>query len=187
MAIICVDLDGVVCDFNSAYTKLLMKINPTIKVDYLAADFPTEWDWDKAIGFTYADREAAWTEIKHSGLFWRSLFPYPTAWEDLSTLYDLRKQHDIYFVTARPGLTAKQESEEWLRGHGFPGATVIIAIEKELIVNAVKADCIIDDNPKNLLYQTNTKTILFKRPYNKLYWNSFNQTVTTVREALDGL
>lgn len=183
---ILVDLDGVVADFNSAFARLLKRINPSIILDATAPDFPDCWNWPERYGYSKEDESKAWAEVKHSGVFWRSLFPYPNGYADVEHLNILQRTHEIYFVTSRPGVTAKRESEEWLRGMGFNGPTVIIcdSHSKADFVQAVKIDMVIEDKPETLLDCNNTHTVLVRRPYNKGYWGYFNDTVDSVREAV---
>lgn len=184
MANILCDVDGILADWNSSFIKLLTSIEPK-NVDPWAADFPATWNWPKNMGFTEETIEKAWTEVKHSGMFWKSLHPYATAYEDLKFLNKIRQANDIYFVTQRPGKTAKVETEKWLSGRGFETPTVVICDRKDLFCRAANVEIMIEDNPEKLLKAPpETVTALFKRPYNEGYWGYFNKTVSSVREAL---
>lgn len=183
-----IDLDGVLVNFNDTYTRLLMKIEPGIKVDLFAADFPPCWEYDTHYGFSKETIRKAWTEIRNSGIFWRFLFPYANAPSDLRLLRQM--DADIYFVTTRPGPTAKRETEQWLESQGFFGPTVVIAGNKLAFCEAVGATHLIDDKPENLgdpAVALPWKRALFKRPYNKDYWGKYDASVESVREALNGL
>lgn len=182
--VIVADIDGCICDFNTGFAKLLKKVNPVPKVDIFDSGFPAIWGWPKHYGYSSEDEDKAWTEVKNSGMFWRSLYPYVTAWDDLEFLQSLSKKHDIYFVTTRPGNTAKDESEQWLIGHGFKRPTVIISYDKPLFCAAVKANIIIDDKPDNMREANGVETMLFCRPYNVAEQGSFSRNVNSYREAL---
>lgn len=183
--IIACDLDGCLVDFNSGFAKLLRSINPTVKLDPFDTLFPSVWDWPSHYGYSADDEIKAWTEVRNSGVFWRGLFPYATAWEDLELLNSKRDAWDIYFLTTRPGKTAKMESEAWLAQHGFKNPTVVISGDKQLFCEAVTASMIIDDRIDNLMNQSGAvKTALFKRPYNEGYRGIFNMDVSSLREAL---
>jgi len=124
-------------------------------------------------------------EVRHDGLFWRSLFPYATAYADLELLQKLEPKHDLYFCTSRPGATTKQQSEVWLRAQGMQNPTVVVSNNKTAFCAAIRADIIIDDLPENLLAQHLTvKQVLFRRPYNRGYHGYFSATVDSIREAL---
>jgi len=186
-----IDMDGVTSDFNSSMARLLKQINPMVKVDFTADDFPSCWEWPTHYGYSAADEQQAWTEIIHGGLFWRSLFPYATGNSDLIYLNSLQKKHDIYFVTSRPGVTAKWQSEEWLRAHGVANPTVVVTpkhASKKLIVQAVDIKLVVEDKPETLLdLPLGVVTVLMKRPYNKAYWGTFERSVNSVKEGLEGL
>jgi len=75
-----------------------------------------------------------------------------------------------------------------LKNYGITNPTVIITDKKGLICKGLEADIIIEDSPDNLLdvfaSSIKTKCVLFKRSYNKGFWNYFFGTVDSVREAL---
>lgn len=165
----------------------MTRIDPRVKFDVTSPAWPDRWDW-----WDHVEKgvvEKAWTEVKNSGLFWKSLFPYTTSWDDIKKLNSIRRDHDIYFLTKRFGKTAKAETEEWLYGHGYMNATVILCDEKPEFCDACNIDILIDDRPENLnvffggMVEYSWKCYLFKRPYNIEYWHKMN-SVTTVREAL---
>lgn len=184
-----IDIDGVLADFNTSFGKLLMKIQPELKIDIYSSAYPAVWDYPKHYGFSAETINAAWTEVKNSGLFWRSLFPYMTAHKDIWELSKARWVHDIYFVTTRPGKTAKAETEEWLRANGFENATVVICYDKPILCEAMKIDLIVDDKPENLWMEYGgCRRALFKRPYNKEHWSDTSlMLVDSVREALNAI
>jgi len=184
---IAIDLDGCLADFNLAFAQMLNRIEHKT-IDIYADAFPVVWHWPEHYGWQAETIEKAWTEVRESGFFWKLLFPYPTAQEDLKFLNSLRKEHEIYFLTNRVGKSAKIEAEEWLASRNFPYPTVVICAKKGLFCKALDIDVIVDDSPDNLLdaygASINTKCILFKRPYNQGNWDHFPGTVTSIREAL---
>lgn len=176
-----------ICDFNGGLARLLKRINPGVIVDTTASSFPDCWGWPTRYGYSKDDESRAWAEVRHSGLFWKSLFPLPNGYADLEHLNFMQKQHDIYFVTSRPGATAKRETEEWLRGHGYDNPTVVICDStlKAKFVEAVGIQMVIEDKPETLLKMPfGVRTALVKQPWNKGYWGYFNATVESVREAV---
>jgi hypothetical protein len=187
-----IDLDGVLVDFNTGFAKLLHKINPQVKMDYMDSVFPACWGWPHYYGYSVEDERRAWQEVTTNGVFWGALFPYETAYKDLVLLYELQnKKNEIYFVTSRPGITAKKQTEEWLYGHGFPGATVIIceSNRKAQLAAAIQADVMVEDRPETLMdLPLTTKARMICRPYNISYVNYFGgKAFKSVREALDGI
>jgi len=187
---IMVDLDGVLCDFNFAFAHLMNGVEYK-DVDLYSENFPAVWNWFPHYGWHPETTARAWAEVRECGFFWKLLQPYPNAYEDLKHLSNLSKTNDIYFITNRPGKTAKAESEEWLASRGIVNPTVIVSDKKGLVCKGIGIDIAIDDSPDNLLdifaSSHATKCILFKRPYNVGYWSYFWGTVTNVREALNGI
>lgn len=181
---IAVDVCHVLADFSHSFAKLMNSIQSR-PVDIYDPSFPVCWQWFEHYGWSDETIQKAWTEVKFSGSFWKFLHPLPNAYEDLKFLNAIQKYHDIYFVTNRPGPTAKQETEEWIAGRGYLNPTVVISGKKELFCQAADIDIIIDDSVDNLLkIKSGTKTILFKQPHNKAHWGYFGGTVNTIREAL---
>ena len=184
---IAIDLCGVVAQFNLSFAQLLQRIQ-RVDVDIFASDFPKVWSWPEHYGWSTDTINRAWAEVKASGFFWKMLFPYPSAHEDLKFLESLKPKHEIYFITSRLGGTAKPETEEWLAARGITNPTVIISSKKGLVCKGLEADVIIDDSPDNLLdvfgASINTKCVLFNRPYNVGYRNYFWGTCDSIREGL---
>ena len=186
--IFAVDLDGVLADFNVAFVKLLIRYGAD-RTLFRPGDpeWPDRWAWyDQA---TPSAVLGAWGEAQNSQMFWRYLFPYPTAKKDFQTLNTARDQgHDIYFLTTRPGKTAKRETEEWIYWQGFCKPTVIITKDgtKHLVTESIQADMIVDDKPANLYgHHEGCKRFLIDRPYNREAKFGYGQRVSTVSEALN--
>lgn len=180
-----VDIDGVLADFPTAFTKILMKIEPQTKVDMYAPDFPCKWDWFDV--FQQETVARAWIEVKGSPNFWSTLQPTLNGATDIAVLNTLNYNHEIYFVTNRAGDNPKAQTEAWLERQGFDYPTVIICKDKQGFCNAIKADAIIEDLVDNMA-GLECQTFLIKKPYNKIYWKTMPFTaVNTVREALDAL
>ena len=146
--IIGVDIDGVLANFNVAFAKLLQKLSGRTLVDPESIN-PTEWHWPQAIGYTSKEIDACWRDIQTSSGFWAGLAPLPNVSYFLWALK--RSAHDVYFATARPGLSAKHQTEVWLAHHGYSLPTVLITEQKWVIAKALKFDAYIDDNRGNCL------------------------------------
>lgn len=142
------DLDGVIANFTDSYAAILTK-QTGIKFPKNSASWPTVWYWDRAAGITKAQEKAAWDEITNTA-FWAELPILPEGRETLGELQALRfAGHQIYFITSRPGRFAKLLTEQWLRDHGFPGATVLIADKKGPLADGLQLDVFVDDKPEN--------------------------------------
>lgn len=183
-----IDVDGCLADFQISFAKILQRIQP-IKVDIYDSSFPCCWDWMDYYGWDKETTARAWTEAENCGYFWKMLHPYPTVHADLKRLDYLRGcGHEVYFVTHRRGKTAKVETEDWLSARGMTNPSVIICEgdKKGDLCATLGINLIVDDAPSTLLkVPEGIKTILMARPWNKDYQEYFNQTVTSIREALD--
>src|SRR5207247_11337260 len=100
---------------------------------------------------------------------------------------------DVYFLTSRPGMCAKFQTECWLFGQGmkipYIPTVLILNHGKADVVTALKLDAMIDDRPDNLMNLPSTcRKFLFKRPYNEQWYDEegYRDTtrVTSVTEML---
>ena len=180
------DMDGVLANFNDAYADLLNKHAGTD----LTPTYHT-WDWDKACGFSSEVRSKAWKEISTTD-FWFNLMPLDGALDALDRLGELAESNDVYFITVRNGKEAKQQTEDWLFGHGINHPTVLISSEdKTPIINGLKLDFYVDDKidhihraHTNRLPQKFTQLYLVDRPYNSGYDQGGITRVQDVHKAL---
>lgn len=169
-----VDIDGVLADFVSAHSAVLF--NQTgIKLPPVSDEWPDVWDYDKAAGFTSAQRSAFWEEVKTTS-FWASLLPLEGALEAIARLNELQGDgHEVYYITSRPGHKVKHLTEVWLRWHGAENPTVIISNDKGSIAKGLELEVMIEDKPENLVdvaratYVPNSHCRLYltDRPYNR--------------------
>jgi len=174
-----VDLDGVLADWDTAFVKLLID---TSGRNLCPSDWanPPCWDWPKLYGYTTDEVSAAWEVIKASSYFWQNLKPYATTAQDIDALSLRRDTGDeVYFITARPGVRVKMQTEWWLKVHGyyqqFPVPTVLISSHKGLCAQALELNAYIDDRSENIIDVSNVvprvKTFVMDRPWNRnLEW-----------------
>jgi uncharacterized HAD superfamily protein len=167
-----IDIDGVLADFVTSYNALIRE-RTGIHIPPASDTYPDVWEYDVAAGLTSEQLGMLWAEIR-KGQFWATLHALPGAVEDLQRLWELRRDHDIYFITSRPGLKAKRLTEQWLSWHGYPDATVLItkgAKEKALVAAGLELDVFVEDNATNLatIMNMNPKLApyLIDRPYNR--------------------
>lgn len=164
------DIDGVLADFNAAFINRVIDVTD---VDYFPPrpfDIPM-WDYPQHYGYSAEAVGKVWDNIIADPTFWQNLFAYPYTWEALGEATKLVEAgHDIYFVTSRPGVIAKQQTERWLAMAGFDALpTVLISSHKGLVARALKLDFYIDDRWDNALdvAVTRTKTFMVTRPWNQ--------------------
>ena len=166
-----IDLDGLLCDFNKSYVRILGEMGSPVIFPIDDPDWPPCWDYDKAAGVLQEHQDAAWAYIRKSQMFWFNIRPMRNVESDINNLRRVKLcGHDIYFVTNRPGVSAKAQSEDWLMKYGFPMPTVLVTVEgmKYLVTQALGIDACVDDKPGNLEgHGPDTKLFLFDAPYNR--------------------
>lgn len=188
-----IDIDGCLANFTDAYADLLRKVS---KRDLLKGDFLSQhavWDWDKAAGYTSAERSAAWAEIHRDDQFWFNLKPLRGALDAIEYLEELSEDNDVYFITHRSGVQCKQQTEDWLFGHGITHPTVLISgDDKTPLIRGLELDFYTDDK-FSTLYKANSQRLeskyvqlyLVDAPYNRgTEINGINR-VKDVMSALD--
>jgi uncharacterized HAD superfamily protein len=170
-----IDVDGVLADFNKTYITRCLDV--TGKDLFPARPFEiTTWNYPESYGYTKEEVSAVWESIKADRVFWASLRPYETTSDDMDALMTrMRAGDDVYFITARPGVNAKRQTEGWLYAqmglvalHPFT-STVLITSHKGLAARTLDLDIYIDDRWENCLdvAQTKTRTFLLDRPWNR--------------------
>lgn len=167
--IIGVDIDGVLADFNAHFIEYVIAVTGRDLFPARPFDIPC-WNYPEHYGYTPAEVSKVWVSIKQSASFWSRVSPYDDAFSALDTLVD-RFRDDVYFITARPGLLAKRQTEDWLRLVGYPKAAVLITSHKGLAARTLELDVYIDDKFENALEvaQTSTRSYLLTRPWNTAY------------------
>src|SRR3990167_8320586 len=127
--IIGLDCDGVLADFNRDYIELI--VARTGKDLFPARPFTiTTWEYPELYGYSRTEIKKVWHDIITDDSFWARLLPYSDARQFLDDLWDL--DHDnVYFITQRPGQTAKVQTEFWLKTLlGWDLPTVLVSGEK---------------------------------------------------------
>lgn len=183
-----IDLDGVLCDFNTKFIDVVIKVTGQDLFPPRPFDIPC-WNYPEFYGYLKPDVTAVWDYIKSSSYFWECLPTYESTTEDLHQLYGrFLAGDDITFITSRPStatITAKRQSELWLL-HKFGGGknhqfipTVIVTSEKGDAARLLELDAYIDDRWENCLdvactEDENAKNIGVKvymvdRPWNRAY------------------
>lgn len=168
--VIGIDIDGVLANFEAGFAPILTSVSG-IKFPRLnQPGWPDSWDWDLEAGITPKQQSAAWTKLKASPTFWLDLPTHPGAIPFLQWLSN--RSDDLYFITSRPGIAAKWQTERWLKRHGFFGApTVLISGQKGLAAQALQLSHYIDDKWENCLdvieRSPSTKVYMKICPYNR--------------------
>lgn len=163
--------DGCLADFNSAFIRRIIDV--TGRNLFPEGYEPHTWDYPEALGYSPTETDEVWRSIKQDRMFWATLPAYPTTPAFLG-LVATRSEDDFYFITARPGIQAKRQTEEWLF-HYTPWSkplfnwTVLVSSHKGLCAQALGLDRYLDDKWENAesIATTNTKSYLLDRPWNQ--------------------
>lgn len=155
-----IDLDGVVADFNTGWTRRYNREFGT----QLTPEMITEWG--SMVPLTrFGSIDDFWEWARNDGgdgLFHR-LPTYPGA---VDALHRLDEEHDIVVITTKPHW-AYTETFLWLADHGIPATEVHITEEKWWIA----CDVYLDDGPHNLealVRERPDRTVCrFVRPWNR--------------------
>ena len=157
------DIDGVLADFILGYTKLGMKMG------FLNRSWSTlsqrTWDMPE---IPKAQQDAMWEKIKQDSWFWTELEPL----QDKDTFAEISDLDGaVYFVTSRPGVNVKHQTEMWLTQQGISRPTVLISSLKGQVASGLKATHLIDDKAGNCVYvayeSPKTQVYLLDREYNR--------------------
>lgn len=161
------DLDGVLCDFNKAFIQRVIGVTNRDLFPLRPFNIPC-WDYPQFYKYTAEEVSAVWEHIKQDPDFWRGLGGYPETGNLLYLLRHWRRDvHDVYFITSRPGQSAKWQTEGWLRAYGYDSPTVLISSAKGACAKALKLDLYIDDRWENCVDTApHCKTYLLTQPWN---------------------
>lgn len=151
------DIDGVLADFVSAYQDKFIAL--TGRNTFAAGDRrdPPEWNWPTLRGYTAEETSAVWEDIKKSHTFWLNLSEDRGCSTLRQMLMELEHKHEVYFLTSRPGLRSKRQTELWLWDHlgyhrtpnVYPTVGIAAYRQKGHLVKGLELDCYIDDNTDN--------------------------------------
>jgi uncharacterized HAD superfamily protein len=167
------DIDGVLADFNTPFIALMIRLTGRDTFPTRPFDIPT-WLYPQVYGYSDAEVARAFAYIAKDPTFWTTLPGYPETAEILDQIGELvRCGHDVYFITNRPGATAKRQTERWLaaqtNGRELPIYTVLISDDKAACAKALKLDFYIDDKWENATAvgrTAGTASFLLTRPWN---------------------
>lgn len=173
-----IDVDGVLADFNKSFIERVIAVTGKDLFPPRPFDIPT-WHYPQHYGYTDAEMKypdgPVWGSISDDSSFWYHLSPYDGVVEFMARLDS--GVHDFYFITNRPGATAKSQTENWIDYHNFglqsdsfSNPTVLVSGAKGMCARALKLDLYIDDNTENCLdvnsASPSTHVIMLARPWN---------------------
>ncbi len=123
------DVDGVLADFCYGFSELaIRRFHQPLMAPYSSGGQP-DWNWGEYPGIPIHVIDSMWAFIQESEIFWRDLLPLVPRGE-IKDMKATCQPFDVIYMTARPGDTAKQQTEGWLVDYGFPAGRVIIQTDK---------------------------------------------------------
>lgn len=193
-----IDVDGVLADFNTAFIARCIKVTGR---DLFGPKFvPTTWNYPESVGYTREEVSAVWKDITEDRAFWYRIGWYMDVDQEALRRLCVDREHDVYFITARPGLQAKLQTELWLAPQIKTFPTVLITSHKGLAARTLDLDFYIDDRYENVLDVASSvvinngpsagprvQTFLLDRPWNQQELPPEIRRVYTVSEFLSCL
>lgn len=168
-----IDIDGVIASFYDAYERAIIAVTGRnlfpIRGKETKSIHPPVWDWPEHYGYTKDEVRAAWKFIKNDPLFWRRLPVMPDA--RLVPVFLNNPDNDVYFITSRPGLRAKAQTEGWFKDTFGAIPTVMLSDRKGDVARGLDLEIFVDDKPENCLdvNQKSPDTLVYmpRRDYNE--------------------
>lgn len=164
------DLDGVLADLHSAFTRTALSLYPQLDRSAIAAPdvgaSPPEDDNEgeaeahmltesTAVPLDRRQQDAVWKRLRATENFWEGLTEIESgAIARLAALADERRW-EVLFITSRPssaGSTVQRQSQRWLQSLGFSLPSVyVVHGSRGAVAQALDLDVVIDDRPDNCL------------------------------------
>ncbi len=171
-----IDIDGVLADFNTAYIQRVIDVCGEDLFPPRPFEIPC-WEYPQHFGYSNESIKAVWAIIKADATFWERLPAYSYTGE---ALFYLRKcivrGDDVYFITDRPGVDAKGQTERWLKQFdvsekSVSHPTVLISAKKGWIARGLGLHVYIDDKVENceqvVTESPETLTLMLTQGWNK--------------------
>lgn len=163
--IIGVDIDNTIKDTHRAAVEIYnRKLNQQVKVEDVQ-----DFYLDKAYGLTPKEGQKLWRSLEEE--IYQLGVPLNHAVEVLNDLAD--QGHQIYFITARPGLkNIESVTRKWLKEHGFPynGKNLIMnSQDKGKVAKELGVELFFEDAPDHLekLVKSQVPTVIVDAVYNR--------------------
>lgn len=162
-----VDIDGTIKDTRCAAVQVYNEVlNRNVKPEEV-----TDFYLDKAYGLSPGEGAKLWRKWEHR--IYSLGVPLKGAAETLWKLQ--RRGHEIYFITARPGMKHIADvTKRWLQRHGFPydpSRLRMSAQDKAKIARELGIQLFFEDAPKHLdrLVEEGIPTVIVDAVYNRDY------------------
>jgi uncharacterized HAD superfamily protein len=104
---------------------------------------------------TKAEEVVLWQKANADPFFWDNLRPLPKAAYALDKfdMFSRTGSLQVYFITQRPGTSARIQSERWLHRWGMLFPNVLLASNgkhKAQLAKVLELDAFVDDKPENI-------------------------------------
>ena len=178
------DMDGVLADFVLGFRELA---HTYYGLPVYGTNAQPRWDFEDTAG---EKDKLLWSVIKGSPDFWFNLVPMASL-QEFKRIEALQADRDVYFVTSRPGLRTKRQSETWLAAYGILNPTVVVSDRKGEFATAAGVAYSIEDKAGNAVaisYLARIRSFLIDRPYNRFdpaVLGGSVERVKTVNEFID--
>lgn len=160
-----VDIDGTIKDTHRAAVEVFNKeLNRNLRVE----DVP-DFYLDTAYGLTRKEGARMWRKLEEQ--IYTLGIPLAHAAEVLNEL--VKHGHEVYFITARPGMkNIREVTKTWLKQHGFPytGKNLVMsAQDKAKVAKEIGIELFFEDAPNHLLnlVQNKINTVIVDATYNR--------------------
>jgi uncharacterized HAD superfamily protein len=160
-----IDIDGTIKDTHKAAVEVYNKeFGKQVHID----DVP-DFYLDKPFGLTPQEGRKTWRRLEEK--IYTLGLPLPHASEVLNQL--VRDGHEIYFITARPGMEKiRRVTKLWLKKHSFPynGNNLYMnSINKAKVAKKIGIDLFFEDAEEHLnkLVSGNVPTVIVDACYNR--------------------
>lgn len=183
------DVDGVLSDFMTAFTRLAQahgyaeRVSGTVEQEV--------WDTYGQVPREHVGK--VWNLIRTDAGFWAGAPPLVDK-ATFQRIDDLQYRAEVYFATARVGLNVKRQTIAWLEWRGVKNPTVVITPKKGEAALALNASYAIDDKAGNAIYTAYQapacKSYVIDRPYNRFDHGMVGSKVyrvATVDQFLDNV
>jgi hypothetical protein len=166
------DLDGVLADLHTAFSRTALTLYPELDQSAIAApevgasppvDESGEGEEEaeapalpgNVVPLDRRQQDAVWKRLRATENFWEGLTEIePGAIARLAALADERRW-EVLFITSRPssaGATVQRQSQRWLQKLGFALPSVFVVHgSRGAVAQALNLDVVVDDRPDNCL------------------------------------
>ena len=182
--VIMFDVDGVLADFDLAFTFLANKIFGTP----ISCTFDQK-EWNFRTILTNSQQSRVWVVVKNT----------PYWWENLASLVDqkimrqinaLCLNNEVYFITARTHSWTPLgvQTQRWLMEQGIEHPRVVVTADKGEACKILKVNYALEDNWGNacaIHWMSGAKSFLINRHYNEKARGIISEGITRVGTVLE--